>query len=328
MLRRGEGASNESNFENDDDARFGGITADGVSCDPRLDSDSDPALLDTILYGSSHVQHTAKVPHNLPGEWAVDMPPMPPRYGHPYRYCTVQKKGKLLTRDGGDEKKRVIIPPLARTEMEYLALTHRWAFSNRAADEVLHWARTSVGGPVGANLPTSFIGMLRHSKVYNELMGEDGVQDISQTATVGTSADEEGFVTLVVPVPRRFTGARNQASLEFPFSNLLDLAAALLLDRNVVKCEDDLLWRANTTDEEGFRRYTPELNSGEWWVRTEKKYIFDAEQGRYHADCHLLPFIVFIDDTVVSNRGSRSAKPIVITLGNLKSSVRQSEVLL
>ena len=308
---------------------MGAATDSGTNDDCCFDTPMmGPALL-AATFQEEYEQHRDGIPHNVPGEWAVKMPPLPPRDGNPYSYCREQSL-EISDSSAGKSNTKILIPRLARTEMEYLALTHKWAFSNNAADEVLHWARTSVGGPVGLNLAPSFIGLLRHSKVYNELMMIDGVRDISKLSTTGTAEEDTGFTTLTIPVPRRYTGTRKQDFLEFPFSSLLDLGVALLLDRSIVKSADDIHWRGSAPDSTGSQepKYTPELNSGEWWARTEKKYLFDSERGVYHEDFHLLPFMVFIDDTVVSGKRNRSAKPVVITLGNLKSSVRQSEVSL
>lgn len=126
-------------------------------------------------------------------------------------------------------------------------------------------------------------------------------------------------------VPRKYTGNSRMDYVEFWYSNIMDAAVSLLLNKEVIAKEGDILWRADLYDEDGNRKYTPNLNSGDWWERTEKLILGGAE-GVLLEDGHILPLIVFIDDTQVVNRGNRSATPIVLTLGVLPEHIRQKDV--
>ena len=128
-----------------------------------------------------------------------------------------------------------------------------------------------------------------------------------------------------IPVPTRYTGSRNEDFVEVAYSNPIDAAVALLLDRKVHRTENDLLWRFEGHDEDNKRRYTPNLNSGDWWKRTEEKLCRDSD-GRLIPNLHLLAFIIFIDDTQVVNRGTRSATPVILALGNSIEEVRNKKV--
>ena len=140
-----------------------------------------------------------------------------------------------------------------------------------------------------------------------------------------TNAGDGQLETVRIPVPTRFTGSRNEDFVEFAYTDIVDAAVKLLLDKKVLSSSDQILWRATEPDEEGHHRYTPNMNSGDWWRRTEIKFCTNGE-GRMMDDYHLLPFIIFLDDTQVVTRGTRSAKPIILALGNTIEDVRNRPV--
>ena len=140
-----------------------------------------------------------------------------------------------------------------------------------------------------------------------------------------SNAGDGELETVRIPVQKRFTGSRNEDFVEFAYTDIVDAAVKLLLDNKVLSSSDQILWRTEGLDEEGNHRYTPNMNSGDWWRRTETKYCRDTD-GMLMDDYHLLPFIIFIDDTQVVTRGTRSAKPIVLALGNTIEEVRNRPV--
>lgn len=175
---------------------------------------------------------------------------------------------------------------------------------------------------MGNNLALNWDDLMRNNQLYNTLLEKRGNGDIS----TASASHECGFLRLHIPVSRRFTGKRNADHVVFSYSDLIDVAVGTLLDNSVVRNESDIMWRADLFDEDGVRRFTPNLNSGEWWLRSEKKYCVDPGSQEYYADMHILPLIIFIDDTVVVRRGTRSVKPVVLTLGNLRAEIRQTDV--
>ena len=81
----------------------------------------------------------------------------------------------------------------------------------------------------------------------------------------------------------------------------------------------------NEVNENGERVYS-ELNTGDWWRDAERAkpevsgvfsyffhYVFflHAQQGTT-----LLPILMYLDGTKLSNNGNHSAKPLSMTIGN------------
>lgn len=127
---------------------------------------------------------------------------------------------------------------------------------------------------------------------------------------------------LEIKVNPKFT--RNKVSkLEFIYTNIIDIACGLLTNQHLVKSDEDLLWGTSVQLDEntGERLFTPDLNTGHWWERTEKMITGGPASG-----LTLLPFMVFIDETQTVARGSQSAKPITVTIGNFKERIRQKQV--
>jgi hypothetical protein len=91
-----------------------------------------------------------------------------------------------------------------------------------------------------------------------------------------------------------------------------------------VKTVNDLKWTTEivTNPLNGSRKFTPEINTGTWFERTEEILLGSPNES----GTTLLGFIVFIDDTNLTKRGTQSAKPIVMTLANLPERIRNSPV--
>lgn len=100
----------------------------------------------------------------------------------------------------------------------------------------------------------------------------------------------------------------------------------LLRKRGLITREDDLLWRFNPcSDGNGYRKYTQDINTGDWWKRSELKFCY-RDDGTLIEWLHLLGLMVFIDDTQVVNKGNRTSKPVVLALANMRGQIRQKEV--
>ena len=76
---------------------------------------------------------------------------------------------------------------------------------------------------------------------------------------------------------------------------------------------------------DGSRLYTPNFSSGQLWERMDLQYFGVDHPDRQGA---VLWFLVFFDDTCVVQRGTTSAKPIMVTLGNFPAEIRTKPVSL
>jgi hypothetical protein len=109
--------------------------------------------------------------------------------------------------------------------------------------------------------------------------------------------------------------------VEFKYRDPLDVAVELMLDKTLIKSWDDFHTHHKVQlDEHGTRMYTPDLSSGELWSRSDFMYFGGTTRGS------ILWFLVFLDDTSLVQRGTTSAKPIMITLGNFPSEIRSKPV--
>jgi len=125
---------------------------------------------------------------------------------------------------------------------------------------------------------------------------------------------------LIFPVRKEYN-INNAPFVEFLYNDPLTVAGELICD--VVKSWDDFhLGHIIHTTEDGQRKYTPDLSSGELWQRSDILYFGAANPH----NGVILWFLVFIDDTCLVQRGSTSAKPIMITLGNFPEHIRNSPV--
>ena len=97
----------------------------------------------------------------------------------------------------------------------------------------------------------------------------------------------------------------------FDFCDITTLAVEMLLDpRNISSAQDgNYIWDSRYDGE-----ILGELNTGNWW-RIQSKSI---PKRPFH---HVLPIIIYIDDTVVDFVGNDKVKPIVMCVGNLKRAV-------
>ena len=139
---------------------------------------------------------------------------------------------------------------------------------------------------------------------------------------MGASSASMRGRTIRVPMNPDYT--RGQESfVDFHFRDILEAVCTLLVRH--VEHARDLMWTQNVQySDGGHREYTPELNTGEWFERTENAYFGKPNT----TGMTLLPIIVFIDDTNVTKRGTQTAKPIVVTVGSLRENIRQKSVIL
>ena len=244
------------------------------------------------------------------GVRAVDQPPLPEDGGGSKRVLEAQEERERVveeTVNNGDEMYSAVLSLLVKAELRFLGLVQTGNMSNRVADAVLAWARNDIGGPVGSLLPS-----LRSIQSLS----------VSLEGALETNGLVEGMSSVKIRVPKRYTTCQD-GEVEFKFANIMDALVGLLLNKSLVKREDDLLWRSKLYDEDGNRRYTMDINTGDWWDRTERKYL--THNGMIHELCHLLGVLVFIDETQVVNKGSRTACPIVVTLANFPGRIRQRQ---
>lgn len=88
--------------------------------------------------------------------------------------------------------------------------------------------------------------------------------------------------------------------------DILAQAANLLASESAT---DDFMDGANLQYTANGSRLYSELNTGDWWAKTEK-------MDKMPEDAVLLPIILYTDGTWLSKSGSHSAKPLSMTLGN------------
>lgn len=106
--------------------------------------------------------------------------------------------------------------------------------------------------------------------------------------------------------------------VKFRYMDIMDAIVSLLLDTSLHgDKESNFVWDAETVrTTTGHRVYTRDLNSGEWWERTQR----DAPPG-----VTVLPVMLYSDTTSVTHSGSQLAHPIMVTLGNFRWWIRQKD---
>ena len=112
-----------------------------------------------------------------------------------------------------------------------------------------------------------------------------------------------------------------ESTTTFYFTDPLAVAAEIIGNPNIVSQKQHFHMKAAPLDAQGNRLYTSNLNSGDWWSDTETQEGIWMQQD----DLTLLPMIFFIDKTHVVRSGRRKCYPIMLTVGNLDSTVRSSE---
>ena len=101
----------------------------------------------------------------------------------------------------------------------------------------------------------------------------------------------EATCRVEIPVPSAFT-LDNSPTVVFEHKDILLACAEMLSDPRVVSKPEDFLISANTHRNE-IRIYTPEINSGDWWLRTMvKERLVGMENSM-----SLLAIILFIEQT-------------------------------
>ena len=126
------------------------------------------------------------------------------------------------------------------------------------------------------------------------------------------------------PVRKEFTRS-NKAYVDFYYVDIMSAVSSLLKDPEIVKEFGDVHWRHEVSvAADGSRQYTPDLQSGKLWERTDGLYFgtpLTRDSGKA-----VLWVIIFIDATSVVSRGTTSAKPIMVTLGNFPERIRNKNV--
>ena len=126
------------------------------------------------------------------------------------------------------------------------------------------------------------------------------------------------------PVRKEFN-RQNKPYVDFYYVDIMKAVASLLKDPELVKELGDVHWsHKNFMGSDGSRQYTPDLRSGHLWERTDEAY-FGVPLGD-DSDKGIVWLIIFIDATSVVRRGTTSAKPIMVTLGNFPERIRNTNV--
>ena len=100
----------------------------------------------------------------------------------------------------------------------------------------------------------------------------------------------------------------------FKFLSIVDLAIEILQD---ARNGPPFFWEPPPPQNGGGNVYSG-LLSGDWF---RKMHAERPCKARFH---HILPIILYFDDTTCDWRGSKKFKPIVITVGNISHSARMS----
>jgi len=114
--------------------------------------------------------------------------------------------------------------------------------------------------------------------------------------------------------------------LQVQWTDPLWLASQLYADKSLRK--HGLLSKFERGESQGMRQYT-ELNTGEWWERTEGG-MYDGlpvdgnpAQVKAAPGAVLIPIIMYVDGTWLSANGSHTAKPMVVAIGNHPTDTQQ-----
>lgn len=122
---------------------------------------------------------------------------------------------------------------------------------------------------------------------------------------------------LEVPLPLGGNGQEKvELNVKFRYMDTMDAIVSLLLDKSLHgDKEENFVWNAETVRTiTGHRLYTRDLNSGQWWEKTER----NLPEGAI-----VLPIMFYSDATLVTQSGSQQAHPIMVTIGNFRWWIRQ-----
>ena len=135
------------------------------------------------------------------------------------------------------------------------------------------------------------------------------------------SADRTQKQLLEVRVPSDYTKGHDP-HLDFYYSDLIEVACALLSNPLLVRSEEDILWTQAETFTSPEHVHNSNLNTGHWYKRTEDWLLgYPNLSGKT-----LLPIMIFLDDTNLVTRGTQTAKPILVTLGCFSEAIRNKAV--
>ena len=188
-------------------------------------------------------------------------------------------------------------------------------------EDTLEWGRT-LGG-VGRGLGSYHTMKQRaHDRLAADNVGADGelVNEEEDKVTKKGMTCRFRF-----PVRKEFN-RQNKTHVDFFYVDILSAVTSLLKDPQLVKELGDVHWRHEifVSEVDGSRQYTPDLRSGQLWERTDSLYF--GEPLGVDSSKAVLWVIVFIDAISVVSRGTTSAKPVMVTLGNFPERIRNVNV--
>jgi hypothetical protein len=192
-----------------------------------------------------------------------------------------------------------VIREINEIESTFLLLATKYRLSNKCCEAVLKFARSLT--PRG-DLLRSYQAMRSSTEVH--------------------SSAESEYKTLRCHIPHKGYTANGKGHVDFEYIDILSVIVDLMTDPEVISSLDDFTQKSEVVEEDGYRKFTSNINSGRWQEDTEH-ILFGADGS---AEITLGPIIVFIDGVALTKRGDQSAKPIMVTLAFLKPEVRQKKV--
>jgi hypothetical protein len=146
-------------------------------------------------------------------------------------------------------------------------------------------------------------------------------QRVLTNASSSSPADELKYRRLEIPINPLYSRF-GSTSVTFECIDILAGLSALLTTEGLVKTEKDLLRTQeirHSKDGSG-RRFGRELNSGEFWEKSEKEML--GGKVPVWANVMLLMLLIFIDGTSLVTRGTLSCTPITVSLANFPECIR------
>jgi hypothetical protein len=193
--------------------------------------------------------------------------------------------------------RRLLIPAtdLSPWEEKLLILITDNSISLTVYDAIMQWASAAAKDKYEFNGPSVTTVLKKMTDRYKSFVGD------RQTKTVLTMGDTSEAVNIY-----KFD-AKQQIQ-------------RLLLDETLMS---DALWKGaysvDSTNEEEI--VYGELNTGSWWNETERRMSAKLQVENHY----LCPLIFFIDGTHADEKGRLEVEPVLLTLGNMRSSKRRTD---
>ncbi|PPQ77052.1 hypothetical protein CVT24_009600 [Panaeolus cyanescens] len=180
----------------------------------------------------------------------------------------------------------------------------RWApFTSKTDWDVAYWAKRRGPG----------------STAFTDLLALEGVQE-KLGLSYRTSDELNKIIDQKLPARPEFERhevVMGGESITFYSRNVVDCLRSLWADPDFA---DDLLVEPEKqyADDESTIRVYHEMNTADWWWKTQKKVENETEK----TNCTIIPIIISSDKTQLTDFRGINAYPVYMTIGNLPKHIR------